>query len=237
MFFGKKSNGKMRKCEECGSKSEEKFSFCPHCGNSFIDPRKEQEDFGLLGRNDYMDVDEESAIQNMGVFDKLVNSMVNSMMKNIDKQFKSQFKDIERGMDKAEVRAFPNGIKIKISGPFDAAARPKVAVKKPTQRASRKEVNESQLRRMGSLPRAKAKTNVKRFGNKVLYELSIPGVISVEDVFVSKLERGYEVKAIGDKKVYVNSVPINLPLRKYSVLNNKLQIEFVSEMPQPQGFD
>jgi len=90
------------------------------------------------------------------------------------------------------------------------------------------------LKKMGSLPRAKAKTSVKRFGNKVVYELSTPGVISAEDVFISKLESGYEIKAIGDKKVYVNSVPINLPLKKYSIVNNKLLFEFLAERPQPE---
>ena len=37
-----------------------------------------------------------------------------------------------------------------------------------------------------------------------------------EDIFISKLESGYEIKAIGSKKIYVNSVPINLPLKQYS---------------------
>lgn len=230
MFFGKKSDGKLRKCEECGSRSEEKFSFCPYCGNNFVDARKERQDFGMLGRNDFIDNDE--PIQNFGMMDKLVNSMVNSMMKNLDKQFKEQFRDIERDLGKTEVKAFPNGIRIKISGPFDAATQGTVQRKpKKVVKAEKREINEAQLKKMGSLPRAKAKTSVKRFGNKVIYELTTPGVISAEDVFVSKLESGYEVKAIGDKKVYVNSVPINLPLRKYSILNNKLMFEFLAEHP------
>ncbi len=86
-----------------------------------------------------------------------------------------------------------------------------------------------QLKKMGSLPRTEAKTSVKRFGDKVVYELATPGVNSANDVFVSKLESGYEIKAIGNKKIYVNSVPINLPLRKYSILKNKLLVEFVSD--------
>lgn len=231
MFFGSKDK-KMRKCEECGNRSEEKFSFCPFCGNNFVDTRKEKEDFGLLGKNDYAENEDEMAFQNMGMMDRLVSSMVNSMMKNLDKQFKDQFKDIEKDLNRTEVKTFPNGIRIKIAGPINGAQR----IKAKPQKIVRREISEAQLRKMGSLPRTKAKASMKRFGNRVVYELSTPGVISPEDVFVSKLESGYEVKAIGDKKVYVNSVPINLPLRKYSILKNKLMIEFLAEHPQ-QGFE
>jgi ribosomal protein L37E len=235
MFFGKKNDKKLRKCEECGSRSEEKFSFCPFCGNSFVDVRKEREDFGLLGRNDFVD-NEEDQMQNLGMMDKLVSSMVNSMMKNIDKQFKEQFRDIEKDLSKTEVKTFPNGIRIKISGPFDVAQQGVKTKPKKILRNEKKEINAEQLKKMGSLPRAKAKTSVKRFGNKVVYELSTPGVISAEDVFVSKLESGYEIKAIGDRKIYVNSVPINLPLKKYSIVNNKLLFEFLAEH-RPQEAD
>ncbi len=237
MFFGKKNNLKMRKCEECGSRSEEKFSFCPFCGNSFFDSKKERADYGLLGRDDFVENDD-SPFENMGMMDKLVNSMVNSMMKNLDRQFKEQFKDIEKDLSRAEVKTFPNGIRIKISGPFPGAMPQPMVKPKPKKvvRAEKHEVNETQLKKMGNLPRAKAKTSVRRFGNKIVYELSTPGVISVEDVFVSRLESGYEIKAIGDKKIYVNSVPINLPLKKFSIMNNKLLVEFLAEHPQ-QGFE
>lgn len=234
MFFGKKSDKKMRKCEECGSKSEDKFSFCPFCGNSFVDLQKEREDFGLLGKSDYIE-NEGEPMQNFGMMDKLVNSMVNSMMKNLDKQFREQFKDIEKDLGKTEVKTFPNGIRIKISGPFNSPQEEIRQKPKKAVRVEKREINETQLQRMGSLPRAKAKSSMKRFGNKVIYELSTPGVISAEDVFVSKLESGYEIKAIGDKKVYVNSVPINLPLRKYTIGNNKLLFEFLADKPQPQS--
>jgi ribosomal protein L37E len=233
MFFGKKNKDKMRKCEECGSKSEGKFSFCPHCGNNFIDGRKEREEFGLLGRNDFVDQEDEMPAQG-GMMDKLVNSMMNSMMKNLDKQFKNQFRDMDfEGDNRTEVKAFPNGVRIKISGPMDAAfARPKA---KKKAKIVRRGIDESQLKKIGALPRAKAKTAVKRLGDRVVYELTTPGVNSADDVFVSKLENGYEVKAIGEKKVYVNNVPINLPLKKYSILKNKLQIEFVGNPQQMMG--
>ena len=82
---------------------------------------------------------------------------------------------------------------------------------------------------MSNLPRAPAKTSVRRLSDKVVYELSAPGIESVEDVFVSKLENGYEIKAIGGKKVYVNSLPVNLQLKGFSISENKLLVEFKPE--------
>jgi len=227
MIFGKKDKG-LKKCEGCGGKSEDKFSFCPHCGNNFVDSRKEREDFGLLGKNDMEDYEGDGGFQvkGFGMMDRLMGSMLNSMMKNLDKQFEHQFKDLDRDLDRADVRTFPNGVSIKISGPFDASGR---LVKRPVKKKKvmKREVNENQLKRISSLPRSEAKASVKRLGDRVVYELSTPGLDSVEDVFISKLENGYEIKAIAEKKVYVNSVPINLPLSKYSVSKNKLFVEFV----------
>lgn len=227
MFFGKKDDGKLRKCDQCGSRSEGKFSFCPFCGNNFVDGMTEREDFGLLGRNDFSALDD-NPMNGLGMMDKLIGSMVNNLIKNLDKQMRNQIGDDD--FENAEVKALPNGIRIQFSNPMQPQKKPRTA------KVARREVNASQMKKMGSLPRAKAKASVKRFGDKVIYELTTPGVISADDVFVSKLESGYEVKAIGDKKVYVNSVPINLPLKKYSIMNNKLLFEFVVQQPVNGGF-
>ncbi|MBU0760586.1 MAG: zinc ribbon domain-containing protein [Nanoarchaeota archaeon] len=216
-------NKKQKKCEDCGAKTEEKHSFCPHCGNSFLDLEKDRENYGLLGRNDFEEIEEDLAqVQGFGVMDKLMSSMFNSLMKNFDKQLKSQFEESEEEFGVPEVRTFPNGVSIKISGPLQGQPRKKKQQKPEAKRV----LGEEQLKKMSSLPRTKAKAGVKRFGDKIVYELSTSGVSSVEDIFVSKLESGYEIKAIGEKKIYVNSVPINLPLRKCSLLKNKVSLEF-----------
>ncbi|RMD67708.1 hypothetical protein D6817_00795, partial [Candidatus Pacearchaeota archaeon] len=96
-----------------------------------------------------------------------------------------------------------------------------------------KPIDSERIRKLTELPKAKAKTKVKRVGDKLFYEMLTPGVDSLDDVFVSKLESGYEIKAIGKKKVYVNSVPINLPLKRFTILKNKLLIEFNSRAHEP----
>jgi len=189
----------------------------------FPRPKREEADFGLLGRNDSINSNfQEPIAQGLGITDKLISSVFNSLMKNLDKQFQNQFKEMEKEFQNAEIKTFPNGIRIKIAGPQIIQAKQK----KKAQ--ARKPITPEQTAKISSLPKAEAKTSVKRLGDKVVYELNTPGVQSVDDIFISKLESGYEVKALGSKKVYVNSIPVNLPISKYSVLDNKLFVEFNS---------
>ncbi|MDO8460804.1 MAG: hypothetical protein Q7S74_06880 [Nanoarchaeota archaeon] len=228
MIFGR--NKDIKKCEGCSSKINEKYQFCPYCGNSFADPRKEQKDFGLLGRNDLTNIEDQYASPNLGITDKMIASLFNMVMKSLDKQLREQFKGIDKTFENAEVKTFPNGIRIKIENPLDTKNN---GMRVSTiSHSVKKSMNEEQIKKMGSFPRIKAKTSVKRIGDKVVYELTTPGVSSSDDIFVSKLESGYEVKAIGNKKIYVNSIPISLPLKRFSILKDKLQVEFKTQEGQ-----
>ena len=118
-----------------------------------------------------------------------------------------------------EIQRFPNGIRISVGGPI-------AQHRKKNDKPASKILTEEQVKRMSKLPRGEAKTDVRRFSDRVVYELNALGVENVEDIFVSKLESGYEVKAIGKKKVYVNSLPVNLPLKRYFIKEDKLFVEF-----------
>ncbi|MAG24371.1 hypothetical protein CMI47_02230 [Candidatus Pacearchaeota archaeon] len=222
MLFKKKD----KKCESCNSKIVGTFNYCPHCGASTIDKEKQAKSYGLLGKTDSIE-DEPQVSQGFGLTDKLVNSLMNSVMRSMEKQFKDMDKDISKQLNKPEVQSFPNGIKIKIAGPFTQEQTQNKPKKENI--AKQKPLSEKQIEQLSSLPKSKAKTSLKRLPNKVLYELSTPGVSSLEDIFVSKLEQGYEIKALGKKKVYVNSLPVELPLKKYSIEKNKLLLEFTPE--------
>jgi len=218
MFFNKKGKNKI-KCENCDSKISNRFSYCPFCGNNLIDKEKEIKNFGMLGKDDFSNT---QPSYGLGITDKLIGSLVNSLVKNLGKQFKDLDREFEKDLDNTEIRSFPNGIRIKIgSHPHYKES------KKPKH--SNNHITENQLKKIASLPKTEARTNVKRLSNKILYELSTPGVGSTNDVFISKLESGYEVKAIGDRKIYVNSLPINLPLLGFSILKNKVLVEFKTE--------
>jgi len=203
-----------RKCKRCESKIRDSFDFCPTCGSDLRDPTKDMENFGMLGKGNFVQgyplVGGEGGL---GITDKMINSLFRNLMKNVEKQMK----DINFEQE-PEVQTMPNGIRIKIGG--NVQKQPK------RQKKTEKIITEQQIERMSKLPRAEAKTNVRRFSDKVIYELNASGVLDVNDVFVSKLENGYEVKAIGSKKVYVNSIPVNLPLKAYRITDEGVNLEF-----------
>lgn len=169
----------------------------------------------MLGRSDIADEEmiRHAFASNMSVADKLIGSLMGSLMKNLDMQFRDA-----REIETAEVKSTPNGIKIRVGVPVQQRRR--------EARVASRQLTEQQLTRMSKLPRSEAKTNVRRLADKVVYDLAAHGVESPDDVFVSKTESGYEIKAIAKNKVYINSVPVNLPLRGFSLHDKGLTVEF-----------
>ncbi len=201
MFFNRKNI----KCEECGSSVNKKFNFCPHCGCSLLDEAEEMDAFGMLGRTDNI----QSAFAQFGINEKTISNLMQQMMQSLQNNLLKQ---------ETEIETMPNGIKITLG-------KKPVKQQRPEKQQAIQPSHE-QLKLLSSLPRSSAKTKVRRMSDRVIYELEAPGISSVNDVFVSKLESGYEIKAIGKNKVYTNSLPINLPLRRYSFDDKNLSLEF-----------
>ncbi|MEI6731073.1 MAG: zinc ribbon domain-containing protein [archaeon] len=205
MFF-KKNSKENAKCKNCNSSIARRYQFCPHCGVSMVSPEQEMKEFGLLGREDTPMI----PMQENGMLDKIMGSLVNSLMKNLDKQM--------RELDSPE--AIPRATSITIKVGQD---------RKKMSSMPKKVMSEERIKHISSLPRIAAKTNVRRLADKIVYELETPGVNSSENIFVSKTESGYEIKAIGNDKMYVNSLPVNLPIKNLTIENNKLLVEFNSK--------
>lgn len=206
MFFKKKSR---QACNYCSKEIEEKFIYCPYCGKSSLSPEQIQKEFGLLGNSD------EELLENPMAAAGLLSQMIAPMMQGLAKSF------MEQMSEEAEIQQLPNGISIRMS----SVARPK---KRQPQKSIKPEITKEQIEKMADLPRATAKTKIRRLSDRVVYDLSIPGIDSLKDIFVSKTESGYEVKVLSKNKVYVNNLPINLPLRQYSFNEDGLSMEFVA---------
>lgn len=204
MFKGK------NKCQRCEGKLKEEFSFCPYCGLDLRNPEGDMRDYGKLGRNDFSaGAPVVGGLGGLGISDKLLNSIFNNLMKSFEKQMNNA--------SSPDVQSFPNGVRIKFEVPNNSPPK-----KKPVKKV----ITQEQVKRMEGLPRVEAKSNVRRLSDRVIYDLSAPGVESPEDVFVSKLEEGYEVKAISKKKVYVNNLPVSLPLKGLHLHPEGLTVEF-----------
>lgn len=207
----------MQKCPECNSGIENKFSYCPYCGTNLIDKEEELEQFGMLGKDDFTDEEllrSNMSQTNLGVLDKVFASLMSNLINTMNQQIQ----------DTAEVKSYPGGVRIKIGNVSPKAKRNQVE----QQKTSRKALTAEQARKMSEFPRVKAKTAMRRLGDKIIYELSAPGVSSPNDIFLAKLESGYEIKAIGGNKIYINSLPINLPLRGVKLQPDKVLIEFMT---------
>lgn len=220
-----------KKCRRCGKKINNSYEFCPYCGNSLKNYR--EEDWGLLGRSDFVQPFEEVEKMFPGGF----SSMFNFLMKNLGKDLNKHFSEFEKEFDEdgfknidRQPRVKKRGISISIS--TSGNGQPRINVKsfgdegkEKFKLPSLKSFSEEKAKKFLSLPREEAKTNIRRLSNKVIYEIEMPGVKKIEDVSIVKLESSIEIKAIAKDKAYFKLIPVNLPIINYNLEKEKLVLE------------
>lgn len=219
---------KKRKCGKCRSSVGKDYDFCPYCGNSL----ENDEDFGLLGKNDFAPSKTEVRLP-MG-FDLIFRSLV----KELDKQFKEIDKEIgkEKIKQNSKITKNSGGISISISSSGNEAPRIKVNSYgnipefKQKEREIKKQFTTNQLsnehiKKLSTLPKSEPNTNIRRLSNKLIYEMEMPGVKSINDVSIIQLENSIEIKAIGKDKAYFKLIPLGLPIKSQKLSNGKLLLE------------
>lgn len=218
MMFGKKI------CQQCGTSIKDKYDFCPYCGNRL---EGKKEDFGMLGKDDLLDNNNFNQFK----FPAGFNLILNSIMKNFEKQFKEIEKkqmptDSEKPGEKKHLNinisiGKPIPMKINSSG----ISNTPMQSHKETRKNSFDDLSPEKLKRFSRLPKEEPKTNIRRLSNKVFYEVDLPGVKSAKDISLLNLEKGVELKAVSDKKAYLKSIPISLPIIKFKLSKGKLVLE------------
>jgi HSP20 family molecular chaperone IbpA len=126
-----------------------------------------------------------------------------------------------------------DGISISISTFGNGAPRVKVtpmgnqqiAEEKPTEKIKQNNFTKEKIKKFSKLKREEPKTNIRRLSNKLVYEIEMPGVKSIEDISISQLENSIEIKAISEKKAYAKIIPINLPIKNFDLSEGKLILE------------
>ncbi|MEK6914288.1 MAG: zinc ribbon domain-containing protein [Nanoarchaeota archaeon] len=201
-----------KKCSKCNSRIKSNYKFCHSCGIDLKDDY-DKEDYGMLGKNDFD--------ESMNFTDKFMEKMFNSAMKIIEKQMRSLDNEIKNDRTKRvqnnpslNVQFFVNGEKI--FNDNDLSSR---AVK------INNNFSKEKLKRFADLPKEEPKSNIRRFADRVIYELVVPGVNSIEDVLVVKLENSLEIKALSKDRVYSKNINLNLPIVKYQLIDGNLVIE------------
>jgi len=178
----------------------------------------------------------------------------NSIVRRLSKDIEKQFKDIDREIavkrvkgkeqvirkDGAEIRktTFPGGFSVQIKMGGIPQNIPVQLENLQTVKASyspRKTektfggFSSSKQDKISRLPRREPETRVRRLTDKIIYEISLPGVRSLNNVSVNKLENSMEIKAITKDTAYFKLIPVGLPLKKYSLKDEKLILELSPE--------
>ncbi len=195
-----------RKCLACAEKVDKKFNFCPYCGASFK-ARREKNDFGMLGRDDFGD--------GMRVEQKLPFGM--------EKIMGSLIKQLEKQMGNMNFEGMPKGIRINVvrgNPQMNQVVREVPKEKKEMPTISSEEAE----RRMG-LRKVDAESRVRRLADRIVYEIEAPGVRDKGDVVVTELATGLEIRIYCEDKCYVKFIPLKVELIRYSVRKELVSVE------------
>ncbi|MFH1327121.1 MAG: zinc ribbon domain-containing protein [archaeon] len=211
---------KKKSCKKCGEKINKGFDFCPYCG-ALINPNSE--DWGMLGKKDTQDpfnTFEKDMFP--GLSGKMLNKMLGGAMKMLEKEFQKNIPNQEITSN-TNFELYINGKKINPEN-IKVTRKPlkNPQVKKITQL---NHFNSESLKKFSNLPKKEPSTNIRRLADTVVYEINLPGVNSIKDISIVKLEKSIEIKAIGKDKAYKKIITIDLPLLRYKLDKSKLVLE------------
>jgi hypothetical protein len=208
MIFNKKS------CKNCNDKIKGNPNFCSNCGFPLKD---NSNDRGLLGKNDYT----KNPNQNLfsGLSGGIMNKMIGSAMKMVEKEIAKNMQG-QNNTPNTKVKLMINGKEINPQ---------KIQKKDPNIKILPINFSDENLGKWKSLERTEPKSDLKRKENKIEYTIEIPEVNSIKDISIIKLENSIEVRAIGKQKAYFKRIPIDLPLKKYSLMRGILTLELDAE--------
>lgn len=204
-----------KNCKNCGKKIDSKYNFCPHCGNPF--GRSENQNWGMLGENDFVEETNES--DNFPFGGKIIGKMFEGAIKMLEKEMQKDMKEIN-SRPMSNMQLFINGRRINLN-PSE-----KKVQKKKQENIPKINLPNNNLKKFSELPREEPQTNVRRFSDKIIYEMDMPGVKSEEKISIIPLEQSVEIRAASKNKLYFKILPINIPIKNYSLNKEKLILEF-----------
>ena len=157
------------------------YNFCPYCRTQIKDFK--EEDWGLLGKNDFMEPEE---IKLPMGFNMLFNSLVkslNNQFKELDRETKKESKKpgVKKGGISISIstsRGKPPEIRARSFGNIPEFKEQKKQVRKKTK--TLKGLSKVATKKFASLPKKEPVTDIRRFSEKVVYEIKMPGVTSIK---------------------------------------------------------
>jgi hypothetical protein len=242
---------KKKKCPKCNEKISENYVFCPSCGYN-LRKKENIKEYGMLGKDDFLDSENSSnEFQSLfgGFSGKIMNSMLNNAMKMLEKEMQKSIKEqrefqnninqqpINRtnfelyingkriSPDKIKINKKPNNLNVQEKQLLSKQEINKIGNKNYSHKDSVPKFTNEAKASFQKLPKKQPETNVRRFSDKVIYEIDIPGVESIKDVSINQMENSIEIKAISKENAYEKIIPIGLPIIRYGFSKGKLVLE------------
>src|SRR3989338_10844011 len=213
-----------KRCKRCDGKISKDYNFCPYCRTPLEDGF-DDDNWGFLGRND--------SLEGMNV-PLVFNHLFNSLIKNLNNQFKELEIQTRSQQKKPEIKKGGISISISTSGnrppeikvtSFGNVPEFKQKEKRMEEKTKVLKLPLSDSKKFSGMPKKEPETNIRRLSNKVVYEINMPGVKSIEDISIIQLENSIEIKAFAKDKVFHKIIPINLPISDYNLSKGKLVLE------------
>ncbi|MBU2612750.1 MAG: hypothetical protein KKB62_03455 [Nanoarchaeota archaeon] len=202
---------KRKKCKVCEKKVKSSQNFCPNCGTQITES---PEKWGLLGKNDLIEKNVPETPLGMGEIFKTFSSI-------IKKTQNGTFN--EKDFQKIVGQLLPPGSKLVVTKKVNFPE--KLPKKDPNVKFLPIEFSKENLEKWKKVKKEEPNSKLKRVEDKIEYEVEVPGVKSIKDISIVKLENSLEIKAVADKTGYLKRIPINLPLKKYSLIKGILTLE------------
>lgn len=205
-----------KNCAKCNKKIKKSHNFCEFCG--FPQKKKKQEDWGMLGESDLGENQTKDLFGGFG--GGILNKMIGSAMKMIEKEIQKE----RANENKKTPPKMNSNIRLMINGE-EIPLREKEPKQDKIENRINNNFSRKNLEKFSKLEKKEPKTSMKRFSDKIVYELQIPKVKSIEDISIVNLENSIEIKAVSKDKAYFKLIPIGLPVKNYHLEKGKLVLE------------
>lgn len=204
-------------CGKCGKKIKADSNFCSNCGSQFNEMSNAE--WGMLGQKDEVnDFAEFGDSMFGGVGGKMIGKMIAGTMKMLEKELQREMSS-SKSQPVSNMHLFINGQRIDLSGSPQQFRKPKKQIKLA-------KLPQNVLRDFSNLPRSEPATEMKRFADRIVYALKMPGVKDILDVSIIPLEESIEIKAVSKSRSYFKILPLKLPIVNYVLEKGCLVLEF-----------
>ncbi len=86
-------------------------------------------------------------------------------------------------------------------------------------------ISETRAHALSKLPRHEPETKIRRLTDKLVYEISMPGVKNEKDIAINKLQNSIEIKAFSKDKAYFKLIPLAFPIKSWKLDHERLVLE------------